>query len=363
MNITISENLKGLRKQKKNTQEDLAGFLSVSITAVSKWERGECYPDIELLPKIASYYNTSVDDLLGVGEIKRRERIDYYMKKERHYSHIGDVKSELEVLREAQKEFPNDWEILHALMYSLSRNNNKKESEISNEIIEIGNKILENCTDNNTRYGAMQVLCFLYKDLKDREKAKEYAMMAPGYYITETQLLGHVLEGDELVDHCQSNIISLTELLGQAVFCYGWYKGRLEGDEKKRAYQTALKIYQIIYDNNDFGFYACRLSQIYGCLADVTAEEQNKEETVEYLSNQVKYAIIFDTQKDYKHTSLLVNRRSHENKLTTKNYMSNDSYAVLKKMENKRYDFCRDDERFLALIAELELYAKEDASK
>jgi len=55
MNIMICDNLKELRKNKGDTQEDLAMFLNVSITAVSKWERGECYPDIELLPKIAAY--------------------------------------------------------------------------------------------------------------------------------------------------------------------------------------------------------------------------------------------------------------------------------------------------------------------
>jgi len=42
MNIIICDNLKELRKKKNNTQEDLAEFLTVSITAVSKWERGEC---------------------------------------------------------------------------------------------------------------------------------------------------------------------------------------------------------------------------------------------------------------------------------------------------------------------------------
>ena len=73
MNIMINENLKALRKKKNKRQEDLAEFLSVSINAISKWERGECYPDIELLPKLAEYYNLSVDDLL-LSEIKTIER-------------------------------------------------------------------------------------------------------------------------------------------------------------------------------------------------------------------------------------------------------------------------------------------------
>ena len=135
MNILIGENLKELRKKKNNTQEDLAAFLMVSITSVSKWERGECYPDIEFLPKIASYYDVSVDDLLGVGEIKKKERIKEYEERANHFNHIGDVKNKLDVWREAQKEFPNDWTVLNGLMYALGGKENQQ------EVIEIGEKI------------------------------------------------------------------------------------------------------------------------------------------------------------------------------------------------------------------------------
>lgn len=40
MDINISDSLKKLRKDKGNTQEELAGFLGISIQAISKWERG-----------------------------------------------------------------------------------------------------------------------------------------------------------------------------------------------------------------------------------------------------------------------------------------------------------------------------------
>ena len=62
--IKLTENIAALRKARKLTQEDLATALNVTNQAVSKWESGKCYPDIELLPVIADYFRISIDDLL-----------------------------------------------------------------------------------------------------------------------------------------------------------------------------------------------------------------------------------------------------------------------------------------------------------
>lgn len=72
MNISIGENIKKLRKEKDITQEKLAEVLNVSVAAVSKWERGETYPDITLIFPLAHYFDVSVDDLMGYN----KERIE-----------------------------------------------------------------------------------------------------------------------------------------------------------------------------------------------------------------------------------------------------------------------------------------------
>lgn len=70
MEISIGENIKRLRRSKGMTQEQLADILNISNAAVSKWERGDSFPDITLLFPIADYFGVSVDELMGHNEEK-----------------------------------------------------------------------------------------------------------------------------------------------------------------------------------------------------------------------------------------------------------------------------------------------------
>ena len=66
--MEFHEKLQALRKQKGITQEELAQALYVSRTAVSKWESGRGYPNIDSLKAIARFYAVSIDELLSGGE-------------------------------------------------------------------------------------------------------------------------------------------------------------------------------------------------------------------------------------------------------------------------------------------------------
>ena len=84
MAMEFNEKLQELRKQKGLTQEELAELLYVSRTAVSKWESGRGYPNIESLKAIAKLFSVTVDKLLSGDELLTIAEEDT-KQKERHF--------------------------------------------------------------------------------------------------------------------------------------------------------------------------------------------------------------------------------------------------------------------------------------
>ena len=67
--MEFNEKLQELRKQKGLTQEELAEALYVSRAAVSKWESGRGYPNIDSLKEISRFFSITIDDLLSGSEV------------------------------------------------------------------------------------------------------------------------------------------------------------------------------------------------------------------------------------------------------------------------------------------------------
>ena len=65
MKLSLAENIRILRKERKMTQEKLAEALGVTVGAVYKWESGQSLPELNLLVETADFFDTSVDALLG----------------------------------------------------------------------------------------------------------------------------------------------------------------------------------------------------------------------------------------------------------------------------------------------------------
>ena len=107
--LPIGERIRNLRRAKNETQEELSALLGVSFQAVSRWENGDAYPDIELLPKIAAHFGVTTDILLGADEETRntereKRREDYKAQITKGWG----SREHFETMRQAFSEFPDE---------------------------------------------------------------------------------------------------------------------------------------------------------------------------------------------------------------------------------------------------------------
>ncbi|MEI2438053.1 helix-turn-helix domain-containing protein [Priestia megaterium] len=72
--MDLSYNLKTKREENNFSQEDVAKVLNISRQSISKWENGNCYPDLDNLIKLSDLYKISLDELIK-GDKSFQEKI------------------------------------------------------------------------------------------------------------------------------------------------------------------------------------------------------------------------------------------------------------------------------------------------
>lgn len=158
--MTFGTTIKKLRHDADITQEKLAEYLNISAQAVSRWETDLAMPDIMLLPKLANIFDVTTDFLLGVDITLKQDRINEIIALAQKPQSEGDGEKVIKIWRAALDEFPNNYFIMsqlaHVLLYNDSDNDSSKK-----EAIDLSEKVLGECTEDETRHDAIQTLCFL----------------------------------------------------------------------------------------------------------------------------------------------------------------------------------------------------------
>lgn len=124
----LSENLKKYRLLKNLTQEEVAEYLGITSQSVSKWERGESYPDITFLPALANIFETSIDLLIGMDTIRAEETRFSIHKKAVAYQQCGDYDSAEKTYRDALRIYPNKPGMILGLASTLALKGNTDEA-------------------------------------------------------------------------------------------------------------------------------------------------------------------------------------------------------------------------------------------
>lgn len=347
MEISLCENLKRLRNQKGVKQEDVAHHLGISFQAVSKWERDDGYPDITLLPRIAAYYNVTVDELLGVEKIRQQEKIYEYCEKSKQYTYNGDRAAEFELWKEAMQEFPNDLRVICSYMRALPDDG----GQYSREKIKMAERLIRESTEEDNYYfSAMQEICYVYKDLGDLKKAKEYAEKLPIYYVTQNQILMSILKGEEAVKHIQYNLMTLTDLIWLNLINLA-REGDYTNSQKIHIYEYALKAFDLLTDGGELGFYYDRTHELYFRIAENYAEMKDIDNMLKNLEISRKHMIKSFRQTGGVYNSIFIDRYDFGE--SSPSYVKQITDWCIRSLKEETFDFCRDDERFVKFENEI----------
>lgn len=171
--LYLAENLRKYRLLKNLTQEDIAEHLGITAQSVSKWERGESYPDITFLPALANIFETSVDLLIGMDTIRAEETRLNIHKKAVAYQRCGDYDSAEKTYRDALLIYPNKPGMILGLASTLALKGN------SNEAIELMERGLPLSINERQKATMRATLCFLYLKVGREAKANKLASELP----------------------------------------------------------------------------------------------------------------------------------------------------------------------------------------
>ena len=260
MKLLLGENIKRKRLERSLTQDELASLLGVSFQSVSKWERGEGYPDIELLPAIAEYFNVSIDELLGMTKSEKQARYDEINALWADNNKNGLHKENTQLMREALRSFPNDALLLVQLSTSLEKLDGTPEEKESylRESIAVQEQIIAYCDDCEVRGATLYNICFAYWKIGEREKAVAQAEKLPNLYKSRENALVYFLEGEEKHRIAESAMLPLIWGIAHHLTALA------ETENNPRYIRKAMQIADILYGDKKDVF----VQRIYDGLAE-----------------------------------------------------------------------------------------------
>ena len=231
MKITIGANIKRLRTEKGVTQEQLAEAMNVTCAAVSKWERGDTYPDITALQPLAFYFGVSLDTLMGYEREKYEKEIDEILDE---YRRTGDRRT----IEKAYREYPNDYRIMYCYMWSFGVYDAEPDLDLAlrhKEVLEkLCDKILEGCTDAGIRNGAWKMKAILrHAEGRTEEALKIHRDNAVSWYQTFEQLNEQLFTKDrpEFLYWASRNMYELADLGADKLVKSKFHDGDIPYDE------------------------------------------------------------------------------------------------------------------------------------
>ena len=194
----IGAKIKLLRKEKRVTQEKLAEYLHISAQAVSKWETGASSPDIDMLPKLAIFFGTSLDHLLDFDQSQVDAAVTALVA-ECGKQTGGDPEKGEAFLRKALEKYPNNDLLLTCLLEFLQEQN--QDGARCAEIVEIGERVLTCTRDDELKIDVLRILAETYHSMGEQAMAEYYLTKIPALHFFFYEIAAAVKAGPERLEN------------------------------------------------------------------------------------------------------------------------------------------------------------------
>ncbi len=307
MMILLAENIKKYRKSMNLTQEQLAERLSVSVSTISKWEKGTSFPDIIMLAKLADFFGISVDTLISY-ELKHRDA-DKYADSINSLTRNRKFEEAIELSETALLKFPNNFRIyiessnLYKTLYITSHKNQSGE-----KALELLHKSLDLIYQNNDEHiGTVSIhrdIASIYSLMGYHKKAiNEYKMCnycgINDVYIAQ-MLSEHIENAEESLLYITNAMIkSVTERNMIVIAAANIFT-------EKRKYNEAIEILQwectnirgLLYDN-ETTYYDRIFAITLSLLTLILAFSNSYEQMSSYIKQAYEHARKFDKHPNY----------------------------------------------------------------
>jgi len=320
MKLSIGSSIRSLRREQGVTQEALADSLGVTAQAVSRWEAGACYPDMEMIPSIANFFGISIDRLFGyLGE--REAKISALLKQidqlnDESWRDDTNLDECLSILRRGLEEFPDNERIMHRLALLLKQAgwtrhhewlsygedghlcsdfDRHRKNPYWTEAIELFESLFRSALDRDIRYQAAGDLVLLYHTIGDTQRAKTIAASMPGASLCKEVLLATAASGaEQTAGHAEACIALLAAFRQQFVYALVNDRSNFDTDMPIRKIQGLIAIYDLLFSDGNLGPQHASVCDLYLYLSRLQWEYGYHDDAFTSLDHALLHARRFD---------------------------------------------------------------------
>ena len=289
MQLDLGNTIRQLRRRDKRTQEALADALGVTPQAVSRWEAGGSYPDMNLIPPIAHYFGVSIDELFGYTN-QREQRVDELVAKihdmrRKNNGVDNNIAECIAVARKALLEFPGNAKLTCALasvlytagyvrygehhltdsegysVYDTARHQTYAEWQ---EAITLYEKALEALPNGKMRDDAVDHLSQLYVNTGVYDKALALTESAPTLWNSKELLCIYACDGKRQAEALGKALLHTTNTCSALiVHATMAYQNHMTAAQKAQAIAGAIGLFGQVCPDGNYGPYHAFIARLH----------------------------------------------------------------------------------------------------